>query len=172
MQMFKKIMLLLLLAGSTSLVAFGMKSSGQESAERKSHDVQVICCICQDEIYPAHAIVITPCKHIFHASCLNDSLCYKSTCPLCITDLNEFMTLEQRESLRRYEAACREEQISRDREIAAREGAAAPEVPVAWHNGGPYLILKYGIACLIVSLNEFFAIMHGENVGRDDHTDE
>jgi len=168
MQMFKKIMLLLLLAGSTSSVAFGMKSSGLESAERESFDAQVICCICQDEIYPTHAIAITRCKHIFHASCLNKSLCLSRTCPLCRADLTEFMTPEQRESLRRYEAAYREEQISRDRGIAAREGA----VEVAWHDGGPYLALKYGIECLIVSLNEFFALIHGEDVGPDDHTGE
>ncbi|MFA6534853.1 MAG: RING finger domain-containing protein [Candidatus Babeliales bacterium] len=174
MQMFKKIMLLLLLAGSTSSMVFGMKKSGQESADGESPDVQVVCCICQDEIYPAHAIAITPCNHIFHASCLNKSLCLRRTCPLCRADLTEFMTPEHREAQRRYETACREEQISRDHEIAMREGAVAPRVPAAWHDGGPYLALKYGIECLIISLNEFFALIHGEDADHSpvDHTGE
>ena len=161
MEMFKKIILLMLVAGGASSAVFGMKKSGQEFAERESLDIQVICCICQDDIYPAHAIAIIPCNHIFHASCLNESLCHKSTCPLCNADLTELMRPEHREAQHRYEAACREEQISRDREIAMREGAVAPEVPVAWHGRG----LNYGIRCLIMSLDEFFALIHGEDVG-------
>jgi len=117
--------------GST---AFGMEKSAPDTAEAKPN--LGCCCICKDDIYPAHAITITSCGHIFHTSCLNESLCHGTTCPLCRADLTAIITLAQQTAQRIHEAEGIIERIRLDHEAAMRmttEGHPAPEAATPEH---------------------------------------
>lgn len=48
---------------------------------------KVICSICLQQIEFNETVRKTPCKHVFHSTCI-DSWCLKNlTCPVCRTDL-------------------------------------------------------------------------------------
>lgn len=134
MTIFKKIMLLILIAGSAGSVTFGTNQITREQLKKALDQVVAVeefkkvmqdpalerCCICQDDIYPAHAITITPCGHIFHTGCLNESLCHGTTCPLCRADLTAIITLAQQTAQRIHEAERIIERIRLDHEAAMR----------------------------------------------------
>ena len=134
MKLFKKIMLSMLVAGSVGSVAFGMKNAD----EAKSKPNLEFCGICTDELNPSvlnpeddNYTIKTPCGHSFHKHCLNDSLSYKSRCPLCRKDLTSMLTEEHRAAQIRYEAESRAEQIRSDLEAIRQMVGRGGEVPVA-----------------------------------------
>lgn len=50
------------------------------------------CCICMEKYGDTHEIKRTPCKHVFHATCIKNWLKTQRTCPLCRIDLQEALT--------------------------------------------------------------------------------
>ncbi|WOO84589.1 Protein goliath [Vanrija pseudolonga] len=53
------------------------------------------CAVCQDDYEPKDDVAITPCKHMYHASCLDKwhATPAASTCPMCRRDLAAYGVL-------------------------------------------------------------------------------
>ena len=65
------------------------------SVQVLSYPVNWDCVICQEPLATSKSVMSKRCLHIFHESCLNQSLNRKLECPLCkLTNLNESELVE------------------------------------------------------------------------------
>nr|CAD7449313.1 unnamed protein product [Timema bartmani] len=81
--------------------------------DSRAHDV---CAICYMEMKSAR---VTPCGHLFHATCLKKWLYVQDRCPLCATKVTVVRSNETAESIQGAE-----EQFTPDQQINTSEGHA------------------------------------------------
>ena len=43
----------------------------------------IICVICQEDIFPIESVNILSCQHYYHEKCLEEWLKFQNTCPQC-----------------------------------------------------------------------------------------
>lgn len=52
-----------------------------------SEENEITCCICVEKFVDDDIVSKLPCKHIFHEPCIKEWGKYKTTCPICRTEL-------------------------------------------------------------------------------------
>ena len=68
------------------------KKSIKENIETESKDEydDLKCSICCDYIEDRSIVLITECKHRFHADCIQCYMLYKTICPMCRTPIIKY----------------------------------------------------------------------------------
>lgn len=46
-----------------------------------------MCCICLEDFTPTDNVILLPCNHNFHRTCITESFKYQQRCPLCRTPI-------------------------------------------------------------------------------------